>query len=83
MEVSMIQRKTVPVNDEYSIDVVTEQMANGGWAVVASIKHVSPTGENITDLPVRDARYPAQADAEEAGLQQARDWISLNVPHAA
>lgn len=79
----MIQRTTVPVNDEYSIGVVTEQMADGNWAVVASVRHLSPTGENITDLPVRDARYPTQADAEQAGVRQARDWIDRNVPNAA
>jgi hypothetical protein len=79
----MIQRTTVPVNDEYSIGVVTEQMADGGWAVVASVRHRSPSGENITDLPVPDARHPTQADAERAGIDQARDWISRNVSHAA
>ena len=79
----MIHRATVPVNDEYSISVVTEQMADGGWAVVASVKHLSPTGENITDLPVRNARYPTQPDAEQAGISQARDWIDRNVSHAA
>jgi hypothetical protein len=79
----MIHRATVPVNDEYSIAVVTEQMADGTWAVVASVKHLSPTGENITDLPVRDTRYPTQHDAEQAGISQARDWIDRNVPHAA
>jgi len=32
----MINRKDVRVDDEYSIAVVTERMADGGWAVVAS-----------------------------------------------
>ena len=49
----MIQRKDVPVNDEYSVAVVTEDMPDG-WAVVASIKHHSPTGEQIA-RQVKDA----------------------------
>lgn len=79
----MIERKTIPVDDQYSIDVVTEQMNDGGWAVVASIKHRTPTGEKVIDLPVRDTRYPGQAAAEDAGVREARDWIDRNVSHAA
>jgi hypothetical protein len=79
----MIERKTLPVDDENSIAIVTERMADGTWAVVTSVKHRSPTGEQITDLPIRDTRYASQAEAEEAGLQQGRDWIERNMPHAA
>ena len=79
----MIQRTTVPVDDESSIAVVTEQMADGAWAVVASVKHPSPSGEQIIDLPVSDARYSTQAEAEQAGVSQGRDWIARNMPHAA
>jgi hypothetical protein len=79
----MVQRKDIPVNDEYTVAVVTEQMADGGWAVVSSIKHRSPSGEQLTDLPVNDLRYPTQPEAEEAGLAQARDWLTKNLPHAA
>ncbi len=79
----MIQRTSVPVDDESSIAVVTEQMADGGWAVVASVTRRSPTGEKIIDLPVSDARYSAQAEAEQAGVSQGRDWIERNMPRAA
>jgi hypothetical protein len=79
----MIERKTVPVDDAHTIGVVTEQMADGNWAFVASITHQSPTGEKIIDLPIRDARYPSQAEAEKAGVTEARDWITHNMPHAA
>jgi hypothetical protein len=79
----MIERKTVPVDDENSIAIVTERMADGAWAVVASVTHRSPSGEAITDLPVHDTRYATQAEAEEAGLTQGRDWIARNVSHAA
>ena len=79
----MIERRTFPVDDQYSIEVVTERMNDGGWAVVASIKQRTPTGEKVIDLPVHDTRYPAQAAAEDAGVRQARDWIDRNVSHAA
>jgi hypothetical protein len=79
----MIERKHVAVNAECSINVVSEQMADGRWAVVSSIKHESPTGEKIIDLPVRDTRYASQSEAESAGITQAREYIDRNMPHAA
>jgi hypothetical protein len=79
----MIERKTVPVDDENSIGIVTEQMADSTWAVVASVTHQSPNGEKITDLPVSDTRYPTQAAAEDAGLNQGREWLARNVSRAA
>jgi hypothetical protein len=79
----MIERKTLAVDDENSVAIVTERMADGAWAVVASVKHRSPTGEQITDLPVRDARYATQAEAEDAGMRQGREYIERNMPHAA
>jgi hypothetical protein len=79
----MIERKNVPVDGDFTIAVVTEQMNDGGWAVVASVKHHSPTGEQITDLPVQHGRYATQAKAEEAGVRQGRDWIARNAPRAA
>ena len=79
----MIERKSIPVDEAYSIDVVTERMPDGGWAVVASIKHRSPTGEKTIDLPVSDLRYSDQGEAEEAGIHQARDWLAHNVPRVA
>ena len=79
----MIERKHIPVDGVYRVNIVTEQMADGSWAVVSSIKHESPTGEKIIDLPVRDERYRSQSEAEDAGFSQAREWIDRNMPHAA
>ena len=79
----MIERKHIPVNAECSINIVSEQMADGSWAVVSSIKHESSTGEKIIDLPVRDTRYASQSEAEDAGFAQAREWIDRNMPRAA
>jgi len=79
----MVERKHVPVDAECAINIVTEQMADGRWAVVTSVKHESPTGEKIIDMPVRDDRYASQDEAESAGFTQARDWIDHNMPRAA
>jgi hypothetical protein len=79
----MIQRKSIPVNDEYGITVVTEQMNDGTWAVVATITQHTPNGEKVVDLPVGDARFRDQAEAERDGETQARDWLERNLPHAA
>ena len=79
----MIERKSFAVDDEYSINVVTEQMKDGGWAVVTSIVQQTPTGEKTTDLPVCEERFASEAAAEEAGLRQARDWLDRNMPRAA
>jgi hypothetical protein len=79
----MIQRKIIPVDDQNSINVVSEQMNDGRWAVVASITHRTPTGEKVIDLPVRDTRFRDQAEAEDAGLRQARDYLDRNISHAA
>jgi hypothetical protein len=78
----MVQRREIPVNDEYTVAVVTEDMTDG-WAVVASIKHRSPSGEQTIDMPVDNRRYSDQPEAEEAGIAQARDWLKSNVSHAA
>ena len=79
----MIERKHIPVDAECSVNIVTEQMADGRWAVVSSIKHETPTGEKIIDLPVRDDRFGSQGEAEDAGFSQAREWIDRNMPRAA
>ena len=79
----MIERKHIPVDAECSVNIVTEQMTDGRWAVVSSIKHESPTGEKIIDLPVCDDRFASQSEAEDAGFSQAREWIDRNMPRAA
>jgi hypothetical protein len=79
----MVERKTIDVNDEFSISVVTERMNDGDWAVVSSVKHRSATGEKTIDMPVRSTRFSSQAEAEEAGVSQAREWLERNAPRAA
>jgi hypothetical protein len=79
----MVERKHIPIDAECAINIVTEEMADGRWAVVTSVKHESPTGEKIFDLPVSDDRFASQSEAENAGFSQAREWIDRNMPRAA
>lgn len=79
----MIERKEIPVTDDCAIAIVTERMADGQWAVVASVKHHREGTESTRDLPVPRERFPTQADAEAYGERQARAWLERNEPHAA
>ena len=78
----MIERKTLRVDDGCEIALTTEQMADG-WAVVASVKHITGNAERVTDLPVPAERFPTKEDAENFGVTMARDWIAENAPRAA
>ena len=79
----MIDRKTFPADRNCEIVVTTEGMADGTWAVVASVKHVSERSEKVTDLPVPRQRFASQAEAEDYGVTLGRQWIAQNAPHAA
>jgi hypothetical protein len=79
----MVQRKVIPVDDERRILLTTERLADGSWAVVASIVETTPNGERVVDLPVLDERFSTEADAEASGESQARRWLEQNVPRAA
>ena len=79
----MVQRKTLPAEDNREITVVTEQMKDGRWAVVTSVKHFTGTAEQITDLPMPEERFATDAEAEEFGVRMAREWIARNTPQAA
>jgi hypothetical protein len=79
----MVQRKIIDVGDDRQILLTTERLADGAWAVVASILEATPNGERVVDLPVIEQRFPTEADAETFGETQARRWIEHNVPRAA
>jgi hypothetical protein len=79
----MVQRKIIPVDGERRILLTTESLADGSWAVVASIVETTPNGERVVDLPVGDERFTTEADAEASGEVQARAWIEKNVARAA
>jgi len=79
----MVERRVIPVGNERRIVLTTERLADGTWAVVASILEATPNGERVVDLAVSDERFATEADAEAAGEAQARCWIDQNVPRAA
>jgi hypothetical protein len=79
----MVQRKVIPVGSERRILLTTERLAEGAWAVVASIVEATPNGERVVDLPVIDERYPTEAKAEASGETQARAWLERNVARVA
>jgi hypothetical protein len=79
----MVLRRVIPAGDERRILLTTERLAEGSWAVVASVVETAPNGEWVVDLPVSDERFSTQAAAEASGEAQARGWIEQNVARAA
>jgi hypothetical protein len=79
----MVQRKTFPAYGNCDIALATEQMRDGKWAVVVTITHTTDSAQRTTDLPVSHQRFETEAEAEEHGLQMAREWIDRNTPRAA
>jgi hypothetical protein len=78
----MIQRKTVRAYRNCDIAIATEQMSDGKWAVVATVKHSTDTAQQSIDLPVSHERFDSQADAEKHGVRMARAWIDENTPRS-
>ena len=79
-----IVRKQFPTaRPEYAIQVTTERLPEGPWAVVASVKHQSEYGEKIIDLPVPEETFESQANAEVFGTRMAIAWLEKNAPRAA
>jgi hypothetical protein len=79
-----IVRKEFPsAHPEYSIQVTTERLPEGAWAVVAGLQHHSDYGEKTIDLPVPERTFDNQADAEDFGARMAVEWLDRNVPRAA
>jgi len=79
----MVQRTIIPVGSDRRILLTAERLAEGSWAVVASIVETTPGGERVIDLPVITERFATEADAEASGESQARHWLEQNVPRAA
>jgi hypothetical protein len=79
----MIRRTSIPAGHDRRILLTAERLAEGSWAVVASIIETTPNGERVIDLPVIDERFPTEAEAEAFGTAQARCWIDENAPQAA
>jgi hypothetical protein len=79
----MIERKTIPAYKGFDIALATEQMRDGKWGVVTTIKQSTDTAQRNIDLPVTHQRFDSQAEAEAYGVRTAREWIDQNTPKVA
>jgi len=76
----MVQRKRFDAPGDYSIAVAAERMKDGKWSAVSTIQQATPTGERNIDLPISDARFATEEEAERFEVGRATEWIEKNVP---
>ena len=76
----MVERKTFPARGDYRIAVAAERMKDGRWSAVTTIQQPTPTGQRNIDLPISDARFDTEAEAENFEVSRAREWIEQNTP---
>jgi len=62
------------------IAVAAEQMKDGKWSAVPNTQLSTPTGERNIDLPIADARFATEEEAENFEVNRAREWIEKNAP---
>jgi hypothetical protein len=79
----VIRKEFPTARPEYAIQVTTERLPDGPWAVVASVKHHSDYGDKTIDLPVPEQTFESQANAEDFGTRMAVEWLEHNAPKAA
>jgi hypothetical protein len=80
----MIDRTKVPTAWEgCEISIVTEQMRDGRWAVVAGITETTAEHTRTVDLPVTSETFATRDDAQAHGVQQADRWLEQNMPKRA
>ena len=60
----MVQRKRFEAPGDYSIAVASERMKDGQWSAVTTIQQSTQTGERNIDLPISDARFATEEEAE-------------------
>jgi len=77
----MIDRTKFPTAWEgCEISVVTEQLRDGRWAVVAAIQETTPEHTRTIDLPVPSETFATRDEAEGHGVAQAERWLEKNMP---
>ena len=76
----MVERKRFPAPGDYSIAVAAERMKDGKWSAVSTIQQATPTGERNIDLPISDARFTTEEEAESFVVSRAKAWIERNAP---
>jgi len=79
----MVERKRFPAPGDYSIAVAAERMKDGKWLAVSTIQQATPTGERNIDLPISDARFTTEEEAESFEVSRAKEWIEKNAPSDA
>jgi hypothetical protein len=79
----MVERKRFPAPGDYSIAVAAERMKDGKWSAVSTIQQSTPTGERHIDLPISDARFTTEEEAESFEVSRAKEWIEKNAPSDA
>jgi hypothetical protein len=77
----MIDRAKFPTTWEgCEISVVTEQLRDGRWAVVAAIQETTPEHTRTIDLPVSSETFASRDEAQKSGVEQAQHWLEKNMP---
>ncbi|HEY7433763.1 MAG TPA: hypothetical protein VIE41_01375 [Methylomirabilota bacterium] len=76
----MVQRKRFDAPGDYRIAVAAERMKDGKWSAVTTIQQSTATGERNIDLPISDARFATEEEAERFEVSRAQEWIQKNAP---
>ncbi|HKC06601.1 MAG TPA: hypothetical protein VKJ67_07050 [Methylomirabilota bacterium] len=76
----MVQRKQFEGPGGYNIAIAAERMKDGKWSAVTTIQQSTQTGERNIDLPISDARFATEEEAENFEVSRAREWIEKNAP---
>jgi hypothetical protein len=79
-----MERTSVPtLYENCDISIVTEQKANGTWAVVATITHSTEGAVKVIPVPVpEEMTFGSEEEARQFGIQAGRAWVEENMPKA-
>jgi hypothetical protein len=79
----MVNREHYPtMHNGCEISVVTEQMRDGTFGVVAKVTHDVGGAVQVTPLPVPDRTFETEEAAQAFGVMQAREFIDRESPAA-
>ena len=79
----MVNREHYPtMHNGCEISVVTEQMRDGTFGVVAKVTHDVGGAVQVTPLPVPDRMFETEEAAQAFGVMQAQEFIVRERPAA-
>jgi hypothetical protein len=79
----MVNREHYPtMHNGCEISVVTEQMKDGTFGVVAKVTHDVGGAVQVTPLPVPDRTFATEEAAQAFGVMQAQEFIDRERPAA-